>query len=159
MSYEPRLGDYGVVKTSGFFGWLIRLGTLSRWNHAFIYIGDGAIIEANPKGIQIGHVDEYSRIAWNKHDQLTPRQRKAIVEFAHNALGTPYNFLMIGNLALRILGLKVLAKTNLLYRWAQKSKGYICSELCAEAYAAAGVSISSPDLATPGDLAERIIYL
>jgi uncharacterized protein YycO len=159
VSYEPRIGDYGIVKTTGFFGFLIRLGTLSRWNHAFIYIGNDSIIEANPGGIQRSHVGKYSRIAWNKHEQLTMRQRKEIVQFAEKAIGTPYNFLMIGNLALRILGLKIFAKTTLLYRWAQKSKGYICSELCAEAYASAGVKIQQPDLATPGDLAERVIYL
>ena len=52
-NYEPKAGDYGVVKTSGILGWLIRLGTMSRWNHALVYIGDGKIVEANLPGVQI----------------------------------------------------------------------------------------------------------
>jgi len=158
-SYEPRMGDYGVVRTGGFFGKLIRLGTVSRWNHAFIYVGDGKIVEANPTGVAISNLSNYSPVAWNQHENLTDEQRKNICSFALSAIGKPYNFLVIFILVLRILGFKLLANTRLLYKLSQ-GDGYICSELVAEAYTKSNVPLiaKSDDQITPGDLAERLIY-
>jgi uncharacterized protein YycO len=157
--YEPILGDFGIIKSRGIAARLIQIGTVSRWNHAFIYIGEGRIIEAKPTGVVLSHVTDYPKIAWNKHEGLNYTQRLAIVGHAYNQVGKPYNFLVIGNIALRILGLRILANTKLMYNLAQKN-GYICSELVAESYAVAGVPLSdkASDLVTPGDLAERLIY-
>jgi uncharacterized protein YycO len=157
--YQPAVGDYGVVKTGGFFGKLIRLGTLSRWNHTFIYVGSDKIIEATPRGVILSPVNNYPEIGWNKHEELTNTQRIQIHDFAMSTLGKPYNFVVIANLMLRILGFKLLANTRLLHRLSQHD-GFICSELVAEAYAKAGITlIEKPvDQVTPGDLAERLIY-
>ena len=157
--YEPRLGDYGVVRTGGFFGKLIRLGTISRWNHAFIYVGNGMVVEANPTDVASSPISKYSHIAWNKHEELTDEQRRFIVGFAIKAIGKPYNFLIILSIALRILGLKMFANNRILHRMAQHD-GYICSELVAEAYASVGIKLfdKPADQVTPGDLAERLIY-
>ena len=157
--YEPRLGDYGVVRTGGFFGKLIRLGTISRWNHAFIYVGNGMVVEANPTDVASSPISKYSHIAWNKHEELTDEQRRSIVGFAIKAIGKPYNFLIILSIALRILGLKMFANNRILHRMAQHD-GYICSELVAEAYASVGIKLfdKPADQVTPGDLAERLVY-
>lgn len=157
--YEPRPGDYGVVKTNGWIGFLIRLGTMSRWNHTFIYIGDGKIIEANPTGVAISPVTKYPLIAWNQHEKLTAKQRKRIVKEAQHLVGHVYGFLDILNLVLRILGLRVLANTSLLNKMAERY-GVICSELVALSYEAATVKlVNKPaNIVTPGDLAERLIY-
>ena len=62
--YEPKPGDFGVVKTNGLAARLIQLGTASRWNHAFIYIGGGVIAEARPKeGLVLKSVSQYKKIA------------------------------------------------------------------------------------------------
>lgn len=161
INYEPRIGDFGVVRSNGIFARLIQFGTLSRWNHAFVYIGDGYIVEATPKGVIKSKVSKYTNVAWNKHESLNHEERQQIVMFALKAVGQPYNFIVIGNIALRILGLKLLAKTKLMYHWAQATKGYICSELVAEAYESIGENLcdKDPDLVTPGDLAERLVYL
>jgi len=158
-SYEPRIGDYGVVRTGGFFGKLIRLGTVSRWNHAFIYVGDGNIVEANPTGVAISPVSKYPNIAWNQHESILLEQRLAVVNYAKLTVGRPYNFLVIISIALRILGLKLLANNKTLHRISQHD-GYICSELVAEAYRRASVPLfdKPDDQVTPGDLAERLIY-
>lgn len=37
---RPRLGQFGVQRIGGFFPWLIRLGTFSRYNHAAVVVGD-----------------------------------------------------------------------------------------------------------------------
>ena len=157
MSYEPRFGDYGVVKTNGFFGWLIRLGTFSRWNHAVVYVGNGEIVSADPRGIKKKPVSEYPNIAWNKHEELDDNQRMQIVNAALEAIGKPYDFFTIADLAFRILGLKVLT-AGILSRLA-RNHGYICSELVAECYRKGGLVVAKEDyLCTPGDLAERLIW-
>ena len=158
--YYPRKGDYVVVKTSGWLGLIIRIGTVSRWNHAFIYIGDDKIVEANPKGVEISPL-RYERVAWNNHEELTDEQREKIVQLSLDQVGRGYSFLTIALIILRILGMKVLANSKFLLKAAEKD-GYICSELVSEVYFNAGVNLlpHKPDYTTvPGDLAERLIYL
>jgi len=159
MSYEPRPGDYGVVKTNGFFGWLIRLGTVSRWNHCFIYVGDGQIIGADPTGVKKSPLSNYPVVAWNRHEELTDAQRTIIVESATHALGEPYGYFTIALLTFRILGLKILSNFPLIKKLAAKD-GFICSELVDSCYLRADVTlVDKPDyLVVPGDLAERLIY-
>ena len=155
--YEPRLGDYGVVKTTGFFGGLIRIGTTSRWNHVIIYVGNGMAVSADPTGVSKISVTQYTNIAWNKHEELDDNQRMMIINAALEAIGKPYDFFTIADIALRILGLKILTKGLLSYL--AKNKGYICSELVAECYRKGGLVIAKEDwLCTPGDLAERLIW-
>ena len=155
--YEPRLGDYGVVKTTGFFGGLIRIGTTSRWNHAIIYVGNGMAVSADPTGVSKISVTQYTNIAWNKHEELDDNQRMMIINAALEAIGKPYDFFTIADIALRILGLKIFTKGLLSYL--AKNKGYICSELVAECYRKGGLVIAKEDwLCTPGDLAERLIW-
>jgi uncharacterized protein YycO len=153
----PAMGDYGVVKTNGWMGMLIRVGTLSRWNHAFIYIGDGKIVEANPKGVAISNVSKYKDIAWNQHEQLTEAQRQKIVKRAKQMVGEPYGFGAILVIALKILGLKIIAK---LRKFAENEKSVICSQLVAMCYSYAKIKVSDKPHAftTPGDLAFRLIY-
>ena len=155
--YEPRLGDYGVIKTTGFFGGLIRIGTTSRWNHVIIYVGNGMAVSADPTGVSKISVTQYTNIAWNKHEELDDNQRMMIINAALEAIGKPYDFFTIADIALRILGLKIFTKGLLSYL--AKNKGYICSELVAECYRKGGLVIAKEDwLCTPGDLAERLIW-
>jgi uncharacterized protein YycO len=159
MAYQPRFGDYGVVKTGGWAAKLIQIGTISRWNHTFIYIGGGEIVEARPTGVVISKTDQYPNIAWNQHEVMDDITRNVIVDKAKSFVGQPYGFLAIGNIALRILGLRALANYRILERMAA-SEGLICSELVSLAYKAGGVDLTgNPDYrVTPGDLAERLIY-
>ena len=159
MSYVPRTGDYGVVKTNGIAGRLIRVGTLARWNHAVIYVGNGLIVEANPTGVALSPITKYENIAWNQHEVISPTQRLDIALYAQEQVGRPYSFGVITILVLRILGLKALSKSHLAH-WLADKTGYICSELVAECYRKAGVRLSSKldYLVVPGDLAERLIY-
>ena len=80
-----------------------------------------------------------------------------ITNAALEAVGKPYDFFTIADLAFRILGLKVLT-AGLLGRLA-RNHGYICSELVAECYRKGGLVVAKEDyLCTPGDLAERLIW-
>lgn len=158
MSYIPRPGDYGVVKTKTIYGLVIRLFTFSRLNHAFIYIGAGHIIEANLSGVECKPL-HYDKVAWNKNDELTMEQRRDIVQKALNLVGKPYSFLTILLIVFRIFGIKPLSDSKFMRRLAEK-EGYICSELVTECYTESGFPVSNkPDyLTVPGDLAERLIY-
>jgi cell wall-associated NlpC family hydrolase len=154
---SPRLGAFGVVKTHGLFGFLIRLGTFSRWNHCVIYVGDGMVVEANLRGVQMVRASKYTAIAWNHHEVFTEEQGWGIFLHALGQIGKPYNFLDILNISLRIIGLKVLTR-GLLSRLAE-SRGFICSELVAECYQKVGLMLGKiPCLFTPGDLAERMVW-
>jgi uncharacterized protein YycO len=158
MSYEPQIGDYFVVRTNGVFGWIIRLGTSSHWNHAGVYIGDGKIVEATPRGVKINSANEYPLMAWNKHEGLTPKQRAGIAIYAESLVGKPYGFVDIARLILRIIGFKLFANTKLMTYLAAKD-GYICSELVAESYQKVGINMyQDPADVTPAFLAVRIIY-
>ena len=73
-NYQPKPGDYAVVKTNGIIGRLIRIGTTSRWNHAFIYLGNDLIVEARPTGVTFGKASQYKTLAYNQHEKLTKKQ-------------------------------------------------------------------------------------
>lgn len=159
MFYTPRPGDYGVVKTNGIVAKLIRLGTLSRWNHAVICIEGDLIVEARPIGVRFGKASKYNIIAWNKHEVgLSDEQRNTIKDYALEQVGKPYGYLDILTLFLRIIGLRIPPVK--LWNHLSQRQGFICSELVAEAYSEAGFKlINKPlNLVTPGDLAERLIY-
>jgi uncharacterized protein YycO len=159
MNYNPRPGDFGVVKTNGIIGRLIRVGTASRWNHAFIYVGDGTIVEANPTGVAISPVTKYPHIAWNQHDQLTDETREKIVDIAFKEVGKPYAFLDIASLFFRIIGLRFI-KPNVFWKRLSQQESWFCSELVAYCYRISGLTLinKKDDLVTPGDLAERLVY-
>ena len=161
IDYKPIPGDIGIVRSNGIPACLIQLGTLSRWNHAFIYIGNGLIIEATPSGVKISRLDQYDKIVWNKHQVWYNEEdsRKAIVEGAFKALRKPYNWVNILTIFFRIVGLKILANTKLMKKLADKD-GYICSELCEELYVNTGNALVTKPagITTPGDLVEAVVY-
>lgn len=157
--YVPCPGDFGVVKTDGIIGRLIRIGTASRWNHAFIYVGEGIIVEANPTGVAISPVTKYPHIAWNQHDTLSKKVRDKIVESAYAEVGKPYAFLDIASLILRILGLRFI-RPNVIWNKLSRQNSWFCSELVSYCYRTSGLTLvnKKDDLVTPGDLAERLVY-
>jgi len=160
VTYQPQLGDYGIVQTNGFIGWLIQLGTLTKYNHAFIYIGDGQIIEATPRhGVVVSPVSKYENIAWNQHEPKSDEQRVGLCVQAHIHLGNKYSFLDYFAIILRIL--RFNAPNWLIYSL-DKSPDVICSQLVAAIYRACGFTVDGerPDFyITPSDLIYRLLYI
>lgn len=149
-------GQYGCVCTGGFFGWLIRVGTRSHYNHAFIVMDGDQIIEADPKGASWGQLSDYANDAVVfSTDVLSAEQVSLIQNKAVVLLGTPYGWTDIARLSLRCLGVQ--------WRWltraADNERAMICSQLVAACGAAAGVDWTcgreAPAAVTPGDLANR----
>lgn len=154
MATTPAPGEFGVVRTRGWFPQAIRLLTKSQVNHAFVILEDGhSVVEATERGAVISdlskwadHLVVYSRI----HQSSVSVE--AVCRAAEALVGTPYNFLDIVALALLNLGRRW---TWLLER-AQRADRLICSQLVDRAFQKAGLRLFAdgrPDgEVTPGDL-------
>lgn len=147
----------------GLIGILIRFGQwlngdgFKDYEHAFIYIGGGQIVEAEPGGARIADVTEYgaSDVLWSTgRVVLSDDERSAVVEAARGFVGVPYSFLDYLLLALKRIHITV----PILNRRVIGSKHMICSQLVAEAYSIAGVDLCAvPSYeVTPADLANLL---
>jgi uncharacterized protein YycO len=125
----PALGDYGTVRTNGWAGLAIRIGTHSTVNHAFVYVGDGQIVEAEPDGARLASVDEYANTQWS-NIELTDVQRSAIATQARLMLGVPYGWPDIAALSLACVGIHSPA----INRRIEDEHRLICSQLVDRAY-------------------------
>lgn len=154
-------GDFGLVTIEGNVGKLIRFGQwlngdgFSNYEHAFIYIGNGQIIEAEPGGARIAQLSEYDgrSIRWSSDlIELTDTDRTRLVEWAVSKLNAPYSFLDYLAIALYRFHIKVPFIT----KHVEESGHLICSVLVADAYASIGIQVGRDDnqsyLTTPGKL-------
>jgi cell wall-associated NlpC family hydrolase len=144
-------GQFGVVRTTSLAAWVIRLGTRSQVNHAYIYVSDNYIVEAQPHGAVMRHASKYAGSPTSSFN-LTPEEQARVRAAALALVGTSYNFLDIAVLALLSLGVR----WAWLQKRAQSSAALICSQLVDRAYRNAGIHLyddGRPDgEVTPGDL-------
>lgn len=154
----PAPGTYGCVRTKGLYAWLIRVGTRSHYDHAFIVCEGGQIIEGEPGGARWAELAKYDgcELVYDTDEPMTARQRQQVVDKAIVLLGTGYGWLDIARLALRCAGVQWAWLT----RAADNERRMICSQIVATCGQAAGVDWNSgreaPAAVTPGDLAHRI---
>jgi len=163
---EPLPGDIGLVRITGGVGILIRFGQwlngdgYANFEHAFIYVGDGNIVEAQPGGAILTNLSKYDGrdIFWSTGlINLTAQQRVTIVTLARNQVGTPYSFLDYAMMAVKRFHLPVpFLATRVL-----NSKHLICSWLCAKDYEAAGSKCSNKPayLTSPGRIRDYLLGL
>lgn len=156
----PRPGDIGVTPSSGFVARVIRWATRAPVAHAFIYVADGVIAEGDPHGARLTTAGRYPKRWWLIHlsAALTDGQRAGAVAWAvgqtktHDGKGTPYSWL-------DDLGIGLIDVFGWAPRWLRRrmrsTATLMCSQLCVEAYRAAGVDLF-PGVAggavSPGDL-------
>lgn len=151
----PQLGDYGLQSGGGWGGWLIRLGTFSRYGHAAVIVSTDPleIVEATPGGARRRPVtpDEF---VWS-HCPLTDAQRLRIAAEAVACIGYPYDFGDIAGFVARFFGAKVRGRSS-----DHADNRLICSELVAWCYRVAGHEVANSQVApgdvSPGDLADHI---
>lgn len=165
MTTTPAPGDFGLVRIPGGVGWLIRAGqwvysgTFRDLEHAFLYIGEGRIIEAMPGGAQFNLLSAYDgrEIVWSTgklHDWTDETaQRANIVETAHKYIGTPYSFLDYGAMAAHRLHVPAPG----LKRYIASTKHVLCSQLVDQCYADAGYQLFT-DGRWPGYVAPSSLY-
>lgn len=146
-------GDWFVVRSNALDSWAIRALTHSTVNHAAIYIGDGQLIEAWPRGVRQHAVAEYDGClqAWSTGIiDYTAEERQKIVAYALSERGVEYGFVDLLAIGLPLLGIRPKWVLTRLY----DADSVICSQLVAQASAGAGVQLTttSPPLVTPGIL-------
>ena len=185
MIYEPQPGDIGLVATSRgswldkLASWAIRWGTDSPVNHAFIYRGNGEVIEAVAH-VKVTPVSTYSNIIWLGPSFLsnpsifsedisgyaqravitpTPEDRAEVVAEAEKHIGDHYNIddILAIAFAQRRLGRTVHGDEP----WVKKLSDdhmEICSQLCTIAWRVRYPGFMSTigdglaGLVSPGDL-------
>ncbi|MFJ1757678.1 hypothetical protein [Kitasatospora sp. NPDC088134] len=163
---SPLPGDFAVVRMGGRTGRLIRIGQFlngdgfADYEHAFVHVGDGQLVEAQPGGAELRPLTVYDGypVRWSTgRIPLTEAQRTAIVTAAHHYLGTPYSF--ADYLALAAARLHLPAG-SLLRGYVASSKHMICSQLVDQCYQDAGVHLFTdhrwPGYVTPADLADLL---
>jgi len=138
---EPGLGDIGLVDILGDVGWLIQLGQflnkitwrvwtwrklwrLARSEHAFVYVGGGQIVEAEPGGARLANLSEYDDrpIIWLR---CPDQYRQGVADAARTLIGIGYSAAMYFALALHRFHIPAPG----LRRFIQSSGRLICSAL------------------------------
>jgi uncharacterized protein YycO len=150
-------GCYGVSHGSGITGELIRHATESWAGHAFVYVGNGQIIEAEPPAARVSAADSHPDAVWNVRYPLTGAQRDNIVARAHALVGCPYDYPAYVGFALEVLQLRNGQELDPVFR---EDHWRVCSGLVADSYAYAGLNLEQgltyPNLISPADLYNMI---
>lgn len=154
---EPLPGDIGCTSIEGDVGWLIRLGErlngdrFAQYQHAFVSIGGGQIVEAEPGGARIADLAEYDArtVVWVR---CPDEHRQAVADAAKALVGRPYGFLDYLVIALHRFHVPFPG----VRRFAESDKTIICSELGVLAARRGGWALLEPTPAgfvTPAELA------
>lgn len=157
--YEPRPGDIGVTQITGNVGLLIRAGQFlngtgfANYEHAFVYVGNGLIVEAEPGGAREVELTEYNGrdVAWLRcPDQHRDTVAAAAQRFTDPAV--PYSAADYFALAAHRLRLPV----PWLRGYVRSSGHMICSQLADRAAALGGWHLFADGrwdgYVTPGDI-------
>lgn len=127
VEYEPKPGDVGLVSISGAVGKLIRIGQwlngdgFRNYEHVFVYVGQGSIVEAEPGGAVLVPM-HYDNVLWFRcPDQF----RGAVTNAAIKQRGVPYSILDYFALA----AVRLHLPSKRLRRYVADSGHEICSQL------------------------------
>ncbi|MEV8095907.1 hypothetical protein [Kitasatospora sp. NPDC085879] len=147
----------------GGVGRLIRIGQwlngdgFADYEHAFVYLGGGQLVEAQPGGAELRPLSVYDGrpALWSTgRYALTDAQRAAIAAAARGYIGVPYSAADYVALAAHRFHLPV---GPLIKGYVASSRHMICSQLVDQCYLDAGVHLFSdgrwPGYVTPADLA------
>jgi hypothetical protein len=164
MANLPLPGDFGLVHMGGDSGRLIHAGQIlngdgfADYEHAFVYVGNGMIVEAEPGGAKQVAL-HYDNVLWSTgHIALTKTQRVLIAHAAQEYIGTPYSAADYFALAAKRLNFGPLIPG--LRNYVKSSGHMICSQLVDRCYENADVHLFKDGrwngYVTPGALAGLI---
>ena len=131
-------GCYGVSHGGGITGELIRHAPGAWAGHAFIYIGDGQIIDAAPPVVRVAPATSHPAAVWNASYPLTGLQRDKICARARALAGCPYDYPAYVGFALKVLKLRDGAELDPVFK---ADHWRVCSALVADCYAYAGIKV------------------
>lgn len=155
-------GTIGLAQIGGPGGFIIELGQdmcgagFKTWEHAFLLLPDGDIIEAEPGGARIVSVDEYADVPvyWCHalRQEITDDQARRVCEQGYEFHGVPYSFLdYFAIFQTRVLHLP----PGLLKERLVSTRNMICSQLVVQCYSDAGERLFPkwyPGQVTPLDI-------
>lgn len=158
-STTPRVGQFGLTEISGLTGRAVELGQRligsgSRFTHAFVYVGEGMIVQAQPGGAVCVPLDTVKSEVVFSDFPLTGLENLRIATAAKWLVGTPYSFLDYA-----AIGAARLLHTKRLERYVSDRGHMICSQLVDVVYRQADIELFPnriPGDVTPGDLARLI---
>ena len=131
-------GCYGISRGGSITGDLIRPATGARAGHAFIYVGNGHVVEAAPPAARISPAASHPEAIWNVRCPLTAAQRDRICARALALVGRAYDYPAYTGFALRVLKLRADAELDPVFK---ADHWRVCSELVADCYAYAGIRL------------------
>ena len=137
-------GCYGVSHGGEITGELIRHAPGSRAGHAFLYIGNGRIIEAVPPAVRVAQAASRPDAVWNVRYPLTDAQRARICARARALVGCSYDYPAYTGFALKVLKLDDGAELDPVFK---ADHWRVSSELVAYCYAHAGIRLPRAALA------------
>jgi len=152
---------------------VIKLGTMSAYSHAMLFVGGNHVIEAigeegvTRRGLSLA-LHGCDRVTVFRHAVATPDRRQRIVAFAERCLGGEYakpgvitgsGAVVVGTLGMAALAISgVRAVSNAYREHSGKKRSYFCSEMVADAFLNAGLPLGiygrTPSLMNPGDIGE-----
>ena len=145
-------GQIGIVSTTGFMSWLIRIVTRSDVNHAVVDLGDGTIASAEPGGVRLRLHDHFPNTIWS-HFEESPEQASSVTTFAREQLGTKYAY--FDDLLIGIAQITGVRTPNWIQRRLASNDSYECAELADASLQAGGVHVFTdgrvPSAVFPGD--------
>lgn len=161
----PNPGDFGLVAIQGTAGKLIRVGQwlagdgFEPFEHVFVYVGDGQIVEAQPGGAVLSSVARYdSRVVRWSTDLIVPGDGDQIAQVARGFVGVPYS--AADYFAIAAHRLHLWPADVMLKRYVASTRHMICSQLVDAAWRLAGEQLFADrrwaGYVTPGALSELL---
>ncbi|MEU2874722.1 hypothetical protein ABZ769_37075 [Streptomyces olivoreticuli] len=158
---SPAPGDIGLARMDGSTGTLIRIGQwlngdgYGAYEHAFLVLLEGQLLEADPSGVRVRPLLDYAHtnVLYVCPPSLTQQQRQAICAAARRYIGVPYSFLDYAAIAAHRLHLPVPG----LRGYIASTRHTICSQLVDQCYQDAGVRLFA-DGRWPGYVTPMALY-
>jgi hypothetical protein len=160
----PQPGDFAVVSVGGAPGrgvqiaeWLAGAGKYSEYEHVYVYIGDGMVLQAEPGGSRITPMTPHKLTLWSTGIINIPAEARARVpELARTMEGIPYSLLDYVSLAAHRLHIPAPNLRD----YIADSGHMICSQLADEFLRRLGVHVFAdgrwPGDVMPADMARRL---
>ncbi len=169
--------DVIVSTGTGAVSGVIRAGTLSRYSHAALYIGNGEVIEAIGEGVVRQSLadalrDDVLAVAYRRVG-LSSSQASQVVRFAARQVGKSYDYGGVVGSSARTAGgtvgrvifipLGVIQGAAAVANMLSPDSSFFCSELVLRAFEDAGAPITfiSATMSTPSDIpgSHRMSYV
>lgn len=158
-------GVFGLSRGGGLPGELIRRATESEYGHAFLYLGQGLLVQGQPQVAALANAAVHSDAewAWRMWDQLKAEHgwtntqvaiaQAKVVNRGRALVGTPYDWAAYAAFASEVLH---LAHGGLIAPFFEHDPHRVCSGLVADALTAGSVPLAfvpsdgAPGLVTTG---------